>query len=76
MTKEELWQIYCRKNPSFAKDGNVTMSAKGLRKLFDTTWDTAYYDGESEESFVENSAPNFQQDQTSVEFLKSIFGMR
>lgn len=74
MTKEELWQIYCRKNPSFAKDGNVTMSAKGLRKLFDTTWDTAYFDGE--EDFVENTAPHFQQDTTALEHLKSIFGFK
>ena len=76
MKKQELWEIYCRKNPSFEKDGNVTMSAKGLRKLFDTTWDTAYYDGEPEENFVENSAPNFQQQSASVELLKSIFRMK
>jgi hypothetical protein len=74
MTKEELWQIYCRKNPSFAKDGNVTMSAKGLRKLFDTTWDTAYFDGE--EDFVENTGQSFQQDTAALNHLKSIFGFR
>ena len=38
MTKEELWNTYVAKNPSFEGDGNVTMSAKGLRKMFDQTW--------------------------------------
>ena len=40
--------MYSNKNPSFNGRGNVTMSAKGLRKLFDTTWDVAMYDGEEE----------------------------
>lgn len=48
MTKEELWKLYTKRNPAFNGDGNVTMTAKGLRKLFDTTWDTAFYDGEEE----------------------------
>ena len=50
MTKEQLWKIYSRKNPSFDGDGNVTMTAKGLRKLFDTTWEIAMYDGEDIQS--------------------------
>ena len=40
MTKSSLWAIYCRKNPKFAEDGEVTLTARGLRKMFDTTWDT------------------------------------
>ncbi len=74
MTKNELWRIYVKRNPSFEGDGNVTMSAKGLRKLFDTTWDTAYYDGESEP--VEKTSHNFQQRQPSINDLMSIFGMK
>lgn len=74
MTKNELWSIYVKRNPSFESDGNVTMSAKGLRKLFDTTWDTAYYDGEEE--YVEKTAQSFQQDSEAVNILKSMFGMR
>jgi hypothetical protein len=41
MKKSQLWKIYCAKNPAFERDGNVTMSARGLRKLFDQTWDLA-----------------------------------
>lgn len=41
MKREELWEIFVKANPSFGREGYVTMSAKGLRKLFDTTWDQA-----------------------------------
>jgi hypothetical protein len=74
MTKEQLWKIYSRKNPSFNGDGNVTMTARGLRKLFDTTWEIAMYDGEEEP--VEKTSQNFQQSQASLDELKSIFGMK
>ena len=74
MTKNELWRIYVKKNPSFDGDGNVTMSAKGLRKLFDTTWDTAYWDGEDEP--VEKIGQNFQQGSASVNDILSMFGMK
>lgn len=74
MTKNKLWSIYVKKNPSFEGDGTVTMTCKGLRKFFDTTWDTAYYDGEEED--VGNTEQSFQQNLESVNILKSIFGMR
>ena len=73
MTKNKLWSIYVKKNPSFEGDGNVTMTVKGLRKFFDTTWDTAYYDGEPD---VENIEQSFQQDSAGLDVLKSMFGMR
>jgi hypothetical protein len=74
MTKEELWKIYSKKNPSFNGDGNVTMSARGLRKMFDTTWEIAMYDGDEEP--VEKIRQNFQQSSASVDHLMSIFGMK
>lgn len=40
MTKEELWVIIIRKNPSFAS-GVVKMAAESLRRLFDLVWDQA-----------------------------------
>jgi hypothetical protein len=73
MTKEELWKVYSNKNPSFNGRGNVTMSAKGLRKLFDTTWDIAMYDGEEEE---EEEPRPYHSSSASVDALKSIFGMK
>jgi hypothetical protein len=70
MTKAELWKAYVDRNPSFEGEGNVTLSKRGLRKLFDTTWDTAYFDGEEE------SRPEDYGDSANLEALKSIFGFR
>ena len=69
MTKRELWKIYAKRNPSFDGEGNVTMSAAGLRKLFETTWEVAMYDGEEEPTSKQPASPN-------IEALKQIFGMR
>jgi hypothetical protein len=67
--KSQLWKIYVAKNPSFAGDGNITMSARGLRKLFDQTWDLAFYEGEDE---IEAPPVN---DSKAVDDLMKIFGM-
>jgi len=69
MTKKELWKIYSKRNPSFDGTGNVTLSAAGLRKMFDTTWDIAMYDGEEEPT-------SKQPESANVDALKQIFGMR
>jgi hypothetical protein len=67
MKKSELWAIYVKRNPSFDGDSNVTMTARGLKKLFETTWDTAYFDGEEEDPMTTTAG---------VEQLKKIFGFR
>ena len=70
MKKSQLWKIYVAKNPSFAGDGNITMSARGLRKLFDQTWDLAYEEGEPEHE------PSPQpENPAAVADLMKIFGM-
>lgn len=33
------------RNPSFDGDGNVTLSARGLRKMFEQTWEIAFDSG-------------------------------
>jgi len=78
MTKERLWKIYTDRNPSFDGDGNVTLSAKGLRKMFETTWEVAYYDGEESEGIESESQvkPGFTNAPNSVENLMKIFGMK
>jgi hypothetical protein len=70
MTKSTLWAIYVRKNPKFAEDGEITLTTKGLRKMFDVTWDTAFYDGEDEPC-----SPK-EQPSASVETLMKMFGMK
>jgi len=69
MTKRELWKIYAKRNPSFDGEGNVTMSAAGLRKMFETTWEIAMYDGEEESSSKQPASGN-------IDALKHIFGMK
>lgn len=41
MTKFQLWLIYVNRNPSFEGAENIAMSPKGLKKLFDQTWELA-----------------------------------
>jgi hypothetical protein len=69
MTKKELWKIYAKRNLSFDGEGNVTLSAAGLRKMFETTWEVAMYDGEEEPSSKQPASGN-------VDALKQIFGMK
>ena len=69
MTKKELWKIYTARNPTFDGEGTVTMTTAGLRKLFDTTWDIAFHDGEDEP--VERVPPS-----GNLDALKQIFGMK
>lgn len=47
MKKSDLWKIFSDKNPSFNGEGNVTMSAAGLRKLFDQTYEQGYEQGKA-----------------------------
>jgi hypothetical protein len=69
MTKKELWKIYSKRNPSFDGEGTVTMTAAGLRKLFDTTWDVAFHDGEEE-------PPERVPHSGNIDALKHFFGMK
>ena len=69
MTKKELWKIYTARNPTFDGEGTVTMTAAGLRKMFDTTWDVAFHDGEDEPVERVPSSGN-------LDALKQIFGMK
>ncbi len=69
MTKRELWKIYSKRNPSFDGEGMITLSAAGLRKMFETTWEIAMYDGEEEPTSKQPASGN-------IDALKQIFGMR
>ena len=41
MTKDKLWAAYVAKNPRFKTSG-ANLTAAGLKKLFDQTWDYAH----------------------------------
>ena len=53
MSREELWRKFAGRNPSFDGEGSVTLSARGLRKLFRQTWDFAYKQGVDDSTFDE-----------------------
>jgi hypothetical protein len=77
MKKSQLWKKYVDKNPSFDGNGNITMSAAGLRKLFNQTWDIAFNDGEAEdiEEDYTNCSSNLNSSNTLNDLL-NIFGMK
>jgi hypothetical protein len=69
MTRSQLWKIYVKRNPSFDGDGNVTMSARGLRKMFETTWDVALGN-----ATIRGHNDDLRDNQ--FEALKRVFGMK
>ena len=58
MTKQQLWQIYTTKNPSFITDESVTMTATGLKRLFDQTWDQGFQAGSEQSNQATPTPPN------------------
>jgi hypothetical protein len=47
MTKSDLWAEISKKNPGFNSEGNVTLSAKGLRKMFDLAYGKGFDQGKA-----------------------------
>ena len=80
MTKNELWRKFAERNPSFDGEGSVTLSARGVRKLFRQTWDFAYEAGLSGEGDdmdgTEAVPPSGAGDDSAVEGLMRMFGMK
>lgn len=80
MKKQELWSKYVEKNPSFDGLGTVTMSARGLRKMFNQTWDIAFEAGlnqEFEDDEKENDYPNpIRNSPDAMNIFDTIFGKR
>jgi len=80
MTRDKLWRKFAARNPSFDGDGSVTLSARGLRKLFAQTWDFAYeagMSGEGEDTDgTESVPPSEARDDSRIEELLRMFGMK
>lgn len=48
MTKDELWDAYCARNPQFNEPGKqITLTSDGIKKLFEQTWDIAAEEAEA-----------------------------
>jgi hypothetical protein len=80
MKKSELWSKYIEKNPSFDGLGTITMSARGLRKMFNQTWDIAFQSGfnqEFEDDGDENDYPEpIRYSESAINIFDTIFGKR
>jgi len=80
MTKQQLWSKYVDKNPSFDGLGTVTMSARGLRKMFNQTWDVAFESGfkqEFENDEEEDEYPEpIMRSASAMNIFDTIFGKR
>jgi hypothetical protein len=58
MTKKDLWAQYVAKNPTFAGDGIITMTASGIRKLFEQTYDRAHDQGLENGKAIQKNSDN------------------
>jgi hypothetical protein len=79
MTKQQLWSKYVDKNPSFDGLGTITMSARGLRKLFNQTWDVAFESGlkqEFEDDDEDEYPEPIKHSQEAMNIFNTIFGKR
>ena len=74
MTREELWQVYVRKNPALLSE-SCTFSASGIRKFFDVAFNAALEKGEfdaCEEESHHTPHPSFSM----PDFMLDFFGKR
>ena len=80
MSKQELWSKYVERNPSFDGLGTITMSARGLRKMFNQTWDVAFESGfnqEFEDDGEEDDYPEpIKHSPEAMNIFNTIFGKR
>jgi hypothetical protein len=81
MTREELWRKFTERNPSFDGDGMVTLSARGLRKLFNQTWDFAFEAGligEGDEGDTDGTeaVPPSGGDDSNLSYLMKKLGIK
>ena len=75
MSKEKLWELYLKKNPSMLRD-EITFTKNGIRKFFETTYDTAYYQGFNQLPDEEEEELPQPECSASVNDLLNLFGMR
>jgi hypothetical protein len=79
MSKQELWSKYVERNPSFNGLGTITMSARGLRKLFNQTWDVAFESGlkqEFEDDDEDEYPEPIKHSPEAMNIFNTIFGKR
>ena len=75
MTRDDLWAIYVAKNPKMGlnDDTHITLTSRGLKKLFDTAWERAHDAG-----FENGKAYTKAQDKASPmgDLFNDLFGSK
>lgn len=75
MTKSDLWEEISKKNPCFNQEGNVTLSAKGLRKMFDLAYDKGFDQGKAVSAALNDLVKNAGAGKGSGgDIFKDLFG--
>jgi hypothetical protein len=79
MSKEKLFALYLAKNPGFNSE-TITFTQEGLKKFFNTTYDTAYKQGFNQQpdtdEHEEEFSPAYTANTANVDELLGLFGMR
>ena len=73
MTKEKLWDVIVRKNPTFETAG-AHFSAAGVEKFFNQVWDIAHAEGVKNGKAI--AAMEHQGGLPTDEFFKMFGGKR
>jgi hypothetical protein len=81
MKKEEIWDIYIKKNPKFVEEGAVIKFTKiGIYQFFERTWDLAHSEGVENGKALEsmNNTPEKPKYDSNVynDVFGSIFGKK
>ena len=76
MTKDRLWAIFVEKNPKWEAEG-ANLTADGLKKLFDTTFDQGHNLGvKNGKALASRSADNHSNKYgNSSSILKDMFNL-
>lgn len=72
MTQSELWAKFVERNPSFDGEGMVTLSSRGLRKIFDQAWQRGETYGRESAQYDARKA--FPRDPAFDHIFGTIFG--
>jgi hypothetical protein len=72
MTRADLWKIFTDKNPKMSGDdeSHITMTVRGLRKLFETAYDQGHDQGFENGKAWEAAHPK----ETKSDIFNDMFG--
>lgn len=79
MTQSDLWLIYTTKNPTMGTndDTQITLTSRGLKKLFDTTWERAHEAGfENGKAWEKSQTHKKNEAAAGLDVFNEIFGKK